>query len=81
VKATELAPGQKTSWTTLAKTCELVASRTQSAAKQVRARALYRAAGAAFTKAASLTKDAEDKHWLLELARDATRQAKPPKSG
>ena len=80
LKATKLAPEQRTSWTTLAKTCELVASRTQSEHKQHRARALYRAAGVAFQRAASMTKDPEDKHWLLELAGDAARQAKPPKS-
>lgn len=79
-KASELAPGQKTSWTTLAKTCELVASRTRADEKQRRARALYRAASKAFEKAASMTKDAEDKHWLMELARDAAKQSKPPKS-
>jgi hypothetical protein len=76
--ATELAPGRKTAWTTLAKTCELVASRTQGEHEQRRARALYRAAATAFKKAAALTKEPEDKHWLLELARDAGRQAKPP---
>ncbi|MFO0672620.1 MAG: hypothetical protein U0235_23905 [Polyangiaceae bacterium] len=73
-KATTLAPAQRTSWTTLAKTCELLATRTPSDRKAARARALFRAAGAAFKKAASLTKDAEDKRWLLELARDAARQ-------
>ena len=79
-KATKLVPQQKASWTTLAKTCELVASRTHGDLKQGRARALYRAAATAFKKAASLTKDPEDKNWLLELARDAARQAKPPES-
>ena len=78
-KATKLAPAWKTAWTTLAKTCELVASRTQGDDKQRRARALYRAAASAFNKASTMTKDPEDKHWLLELARDAARQAKPPK--
>jgi len=77
-KAAELAPAQKSSWTTLAKTCELVASRVEGAHAQSRARALYKAAGAAFEKAASMTKDPEDKRWLLELAGDAARQAKPP---
>ncbi|MBX3261011.1 MAG: hypothetical protein KF782_15100 [Labilithrix sp.] len=77
-KATKLTPERKAAWATLAKTCELVAARTQAEAKQRRARALYRAAAAAFKKAASLTKDAEDKRWLLELAGDAARQAKPP---
>jgi hypothetical protein len=79
-KATTLAPERKAAWTTLAKTCELVASRTSGDPKQRRARALYRAAGAAFKKAASLTKDPEDKRWLLELAGDAARQARPPES-
>jgi hypothetical protein len=78
-KATKLSPDWKTAWTTLAKTCELVASRTPGEHKQLRARALYRAAAAAFTKAASMTKDPEDKRWLQELAGDAARQAKPPK--
>jgi hypothetical protein len=80
-KASKLAPEQKTSWTTLAKTCELVASRTRGAERQRRARALYRVAASAFTKAASMTKDPEDRRWLLELAGDAARHAKPPKSG
>ncbi len=80
VKATKLSPGWKTAWTTLAKTCELVASR-QGDAKQGRARALYRVSASAFQKAAAMTKDPEDKRWLLELAGDAARQAKPPKNG
>lgn len=74
--ATKLAPAQKATWTTLAKTCELVASRTRDAKKQARARALYRGAASAFKKAASMTKDAEDKRWLLELAGDAAKQGK-----
>ncbi len=78
-KATKLAPEWKTAWATLAKTCELVATRMRGD-KQVRARALYRASAAAFNKAASLTKDPEDKRWLLELAADAARHAKPPKA-
>lgn len=78
-KATKLAPERKAAWTTLAKTCELVASRTQ-ADKRRRAQALFRAAATAFGRAASLTKDAEDKRWLLELAGDAAHQARPPKS-
>lgn len=77
IKATKLAADQKTSWTTLAKTCELVASR-QGETKQVRARALYRYAASAFKKAAAMTKDPEDKRWLLELAGDAAKLAKPP---
>ncbi|MBS2016328.1 MAG: hypothetical protein JST00_25820 [Deltaproteobacteria bacterium] len=79
-KAVELAPDQKTSWTTLAKTCELVATRLRAETKQRRARALYKAAATGFQKAASMTKDAEDKHWLMDLARDAARQAKPPQA-
>jgi hypothetical protein len=75
-KATELAPEQRSSWTTLAKTCELVATRTDGAQKLRRARALYRATASAFKRAASMTKDPEDKRWLLELAGDASRQAK-----
>lgn len=78
-KATKLAPERKSAWTTLAKTCELVASRTDVERKPRRARALYREAAGAFKKAAAMTKDAEDKRWLLELAGDAARQAKPPK--
>ncbi len=78
VQATELAPEQRATWTTLAKTCELVATRTQAPNKQVRARALYKATSTAFKKAASLTKDPEDKRWLQELAGDAAKQAKPP---
>jgi hypothetical protein len=78
-KATKLSPDQKSAWTTLAKTCELVASRTRGQHHERRARALYRAAATAFDKAASMTKDPEDKRWLKELAGDAARQAKPPK--
>jgi hypothetical protein len=78
IRATKIAPDRKAAWNTLAKTCELVASRTPSEKKQVRARALYKGAAAAFKKAASMTKDPEDKRWLLELASDAARQAKPP---
>jgi hypothetical protein len=78
VKSTKVAPDRKAAWSTLAKTCELVASRTSAEHKQRRAQALYRAAATAFKKAASLTKDPEDKRWLLELAGDASRQAKPP---
>lgn len=78
IKATKLSPNQKSVWTTLAKTCELVATRLiREEKKQRRARALYRAASSGFKKAASMTKDAEDKNWLMELARDAAKQAKP----
>ncbi len=75
-KSTVLAPAQKATWTTLAKTCELVASRqhARGASAEGRARALYRASAHAFKKAASLSKDAEDKRWLLELASDAAKQ-------
>jgi hypothetical protein len=76
VQATKLAPARRLAWNTLGKTCELVASRMQGGAKRRRVQALYRAAAAAFQKAASLTKDAEDKRWLLELAADASRAAK-----
>ena len=78
-KAAKLSPAQRSSWTTLAKTCELVASRTRGKHHERRARALYRAAATAFDKAASMTKDPEDKRWLKELAGDAARQAKAPK--
>jgi hypothetical protein len=78
--ATKLAPEQKATWTTLAKTCELVASRIHADTKLRRAQALYRSAASAFKKAAALTKDPEDKRWLLELAGDAARQAKPPQT-
>jgi hypothetical protein len=78
-KATKLAPKWKTAWTTLAKTCELVASKIVAEDKQVRARALYDKASTAFKTAATLTKDPEDKRWLLELAADAAKQAKPPR--
>lgn len=80
-KAAKLAPAQKSSWTTLAKTCELVAARTKDERKQTRARALYKAAAGAYKKAAGMTKDPEDKRWLQELAGDAARQAKPPEGG
>ena len=80
VQATRTAPQRKAAWNTLAKTCELVASRTSNDHKQRRARALYRAAATAFKKAASLTHDHEDKRWLLELASDAAHQAKPPEA-
>lgn len=76
VVATELAPERKEAWTTLAKTCELVAARMSDPQKRNRACVLYRAAGAAFKRAAGLTKDPEDKRWLLELAADATKQAR-----
>jgi len=77
-KSTRLMPERKAAWTTLAKTCELMASRTGAPTKQRRARALYRAAATSFKKASALTKDPEDKRWLQELASDAAHQAKPP---
>lgn len=77
-KATRLVPEHKSTWTTLAKTCELLATRTRRDDKQRRARALYRAAAQSFKKAAGLAKDPEDRNWLIELARDAAQQAKPP---
>ncbi len=73
-KATKLSPEQKPVWTTLAKTSELVASRLGDG-KQRRAAILYRTAAKSFKKAAALTKDPEDKRWLIELAGDAARQA------
>jgi len=76
-KATKLAPAQKATWTTLAKTCELVANRTRGEKVARRAQALYKAAAQSFKKASTMAKDPEDKHWLLELARDAASQAKP----
>jgi hypothetical protein len=76
-KATELMPERKAAWTTLAKTCELIATRMRGAHKQQRTSALYRAAATAFKKAASLTKDPEDRRWLSELGRDAARLATP----
>jgi hypothetical protein len=73
-KATRLVPERKAAWTTLAKTCELLATRTTHESKRARAKALYRAAASAFKKAAELTKDPEDRRWLSELASDAARQ-------
>lgn len=77
-KATTLVPERKSAWCTLAKTCELVASRLRGDHKRRRARALYRVAATSFKKAASMTKDREDKSWLLDLAGDAARQAEAP---
>jgi hypothetical protein len=79
IKASKLAPEQRTSWTTLAKTCELIANRIRTdknATKEKRAQALYRETANAFKKAAGMTKDPEDKRWLQELAADATKQSK-----
>lgn len=78
-RASTLAPNHPSSWTTLAKTCELLASRMSGEGRGRRVRALYAATAAAFQKAAALTKDPEDRRWLLELAGDAARHAKPPK--
>lgn len=77
-QSTTLAPEQKSSWATLAMTCELIATRTPHDRKGRRARALFRATATSFKKAAALSKDAEDKRWLLELAGDAARQGKEP---
>jgi hypothetical protein len=75
VKATELSGEHRSTWSTLAKTCELVASRTKSDGKRRRTAALYRAAARSFKKAAALTKDREDAQWLKELAGEAQKQA------
>jgi hypothetical protein len=80
LKATKLVPERKAAWATLGKTCELVALNVERRGKNRRAQSLYRGAASAFKKAAALTKDPEDKRWLLELAADAARQAKPPKT-
>ncbi|MBP9111436.1 MAG: hypothetical protein KBF88_01450 [Polyangiaceae bacterium] len=74
-KSTLLAPENKSSWTTLAKTCELVALRCDSGSESRRAKVLFAASARAFKKAASMTSDPEDKRWLLELASDAAKQA------
>lgn len=76
-KATKLMPERKAAWTTLAKTCELIATRTDGTRKSRRAKALFRATALGFKTAASLTKDPEDKRWLIELAGDAARAGKP----
>ena len=78
-KAAKLAPESLVARLKCGISCELVASRIREEHKQGRARALYRTAAKAFEKAAGMTKDPEDKRWLLELARDAAKQAKPPK--
>ena len=65
----------------LGKTCELVGSKYRGDATAARSAALYRAAAGAFKQAAALTKDPEDKRWLLELAGDAARQGKPREPG
>lgn len=75
-RASKLAPNQRTSWTTLAKTCELVANRQKRETKKARMMALFRVAADSFKKAAGMTKDPEDKRWLQELAADAGKQAK-----
>ncbi|MFO0667665.1 MAG: hypothetical protein U0174_27175 [Polyangiaceae bacterium] len=76
-KATKLTPERKSAWNTLGKTCELLATRTDASHRR-RGAALFRGAAMAFKKAASLTKDPEDKRWLLELASDAAKQGKVP---
>lgn len=75
-KSAKLAPNQRTSWTTLAKTCELVANRQKRETKSKRMMALFRVAADGFKKAASMTKDPEDKRWLQELAADAAKQSR-----
>ncbi|HRG94751.1 MAG TPA: hypothetical protein PLR99_00805 [Polyangiaceae bacterium] len=79
-KAAELSPDWKTAWTTLAKTSELVASRSRGEGQRRRAAILYRTAASAFKEAAAMTKDPEDKRWLLELAGDAAQSAKAPRA-
>ena len=80
-KSPSLAPERKEAWTTLAKTSELIALRSSGPTKQHRARALYQTAAMAFERAAKLTKDPEDRRWLMELSGDAKRQANPKKPG
>lgn len=75
-KAAALAPGRKSGWSTLAKTCELIASRANGPSRAQRRRILFAAAAHAFGKAAALTTDREDKRWLLELAADSAKAAK-----
>lgn len=77
--ATKVASERKAAWTTLAKTCELVATRTRDDHKKARAQLLFRLSSNAFKKAAALTKDPEDKRWLMELARDAAKNGAPSK--
>ncbi len=77
--ASTAAGDRKNGFTTLAKTCELAATR-RHATKPHGARVLFRAASTAFQRAAALTKDPEDKRWLLELAKDAAKQTQPPKA-
>ena len=76
IKASKLAPDQRSSWTTLAKTCEFVANRQKRETKPKRMMALFKACAESFKKAAAMTKDPEDKRWLAELASDAAKQAR-----
>lgn len=76
IKASKLAPNQRTSWTTLAKTCELVANKQKRETKSKRMMALFKGSAEAYKKAAGMTKDPEDKRWLQELANDAAKQAR-----
>ena len=62
-------------WAALGKTCELVALKTDRPGHARRTVALHKGTATAFKKAASLATDREDKNWLLELARDAAKQA------
>jgi hypothetical protein len=66
-----IAPRAKSSWTTLAKVCELIAARTDDPRKRLRGALLFRLAAKAFREAAARCRDAEDKRWLLELASGA----------
>jgi hypothetical protein len=70
-----LAPERSASWATMAKTCELLATQTP-AAHRARAKALFRLASGAFTRASECTRDPEDRRWLQELAKDAAQQAR-----
>lgn len=74
--AARLAPEEKAAHTALGKTCELYASKVDTARAPRRARALFAAAAKAFAKAASLTKDAEDRNFLKDLAEGARAAAK-----
>lgn len=75
-RAVRLVPEEKSAHSTLAKTCELIAAQTNMETKGRRARALYGVVATSFKKAAGMTKDPEDKRWLLELAHDASVASK-----
>ncbi|MFO0679420.1 MAG: hypothetical protein U0169_23035 [Polyangiaceae bacterium] len=74
--ATKRAPEERSGHTTLGNVCELLASNTDTTRKARRARRLYDSAAEAFAKAAALTKDREDRQWLVELSNDAARASK-----